>query len=160
LESINVLTLASNDRKSVTTAYTDNAKTFDTVSRCKLLKKLQAYGISGQLLNWIQSFLSCRTQQTRVGQTLSAVTSLGSGVMQERVISPLLFVLFINDITLLFENDDCACKLYADDLKLYSVLDTDANLVVLQDTLSDIYHSSQKWQLHISFKCNLMYIGK
>jgi len=38
--------------------------------------------------------------------------------VQGNVIGPLLFMLFINDITLLFSGRKCAFKLYADDLKL------------------------------------------
>ena len=71
--------------------------------------------------------LSGRTQQTRVGNSLSALTKLSSGVVQGSVIGPLLFVLFINDITQLFDYDSCACKLYADDLKLYTVFSANEN---------------------------------
>ena len=46
----------------------DFAKAFDTVSHNKLIHKLSCYGISGSLLHWIESFLSCRTQQTHVGK--------------------------------------------------------------------------------------------
>ena len=46
----------------------DFAKAFDTVSHNKLMHKLSCYGISGSLLHWIESFLSCRTQQTHVGK--------------------------------------------------------------------------------------------
>ena len=108
-------------------------------------------------LRWICSFLSGRTQQTRVGSSLSAITSLTSGVIQGSVIGPLLFVLFINDITLLFSSNKCACKLYADDLKLYSVLHAEIDCNNLQDHLNAVYDWSHKWQLTISYKkCNLI----
>ena len=73
-----------------------------------------------------------RSQQTRVGNSLSDVTYLSSGVVQGSVIGPLLFVLFINDIANLFNDSKCVCKLYADDLKLYSTLETDADISYLQ----------------------------
>jgi len=61
-----------------------------------------------------------RTQQTRVGNSLSTITSLSSGVVQDTVIGPLLFVILINDITHLCIGltNNCACNFYADDLKL------------------------------------------
>ena len=162
LEALNDWTLAVNDRKSIGAAYIDFAKAFDTVSHAKLLCKLQAHGVRGNLLHWIENFLSGRTQQTRVGNCLSRIVNLDSGVVQGSVLGPLLFVIFINDITNLFTNNnsECKCKLYADDLKLYSVLETDADCDILQQKLNAIYDWSCKWQLLISYKkCNAMYVG-
>ena len=160
LESISDWTLALNDNKSVAVANIDFAKAFDSVCTSKLIYKLQSYGISGALIRWITSFLSDRSQQTRVGNSLSALTKLSSGVVQGSVIGPLLFVLFINDITQLFNDNKCTCKLYADDLKLYTVFNASENCSNLQDKLNAVYHWSHEWQLGISFKkCNLMYIG-
>jgi ribonucleases P/MRP protein subunit RPP40 len=160
LESICDWTLALNDSKSVAVANIDFAKAFDSVCTGKLLHKLSSYGISGQLLKWISSFLSDRSQQTRVGCLLSDPIKLSSGVVQGSVIGPLLFVLFINDITHLFDNNKCTCKLFADDMKLYTVLHTNEDYSYLQEKLNVICNWSQDWQLGISYKkCNLMYIG-
>ena len=52
-------------------AYIDYAKAFDSVSHSKLIIKLQAYGITGDLLNWVKNFLCDRYQCTRVGQCCS-----------------------------------------------------------------------------------------
>ena len=93
LESISDWTLSINNKKSVGIAYIDYKRAFDSVSTSKLLLKLRSYGISGQLLCWIECFLLNRTQQTRVGTSLSTVTSLTSGVVQGSVLEPLLFIL-------------------------------------------------------------------
>jgi hypothetical protein len=138
LETLNDWTLTINDKKSVGAVYIDFAKAFDSVCGAKLLKKLASYGIGGQLLEWIESFLHCRTQQTRVGHTLSTNAALSSGIVQGSVIGPLLFVLFINDIADLFKDSRCTCKLYADDLKLYTVLETDSDCTFLQGKLTEI----------------------
>ena len=60
-------TLALNDKASVATVYIDYSKAFDVVCHSKLLYKLSVYGISGNLLSWIQDFLHERSQVTRVG---------------------------------------------------------------------------------------------
>ena len=74
------------------------------------------------------------------------------GVVRSNVIGPLLFVLFINDITQILNDNNCACKLYADDLKLYTALRANEDCGNLQDELKAIYDWSQNWQLGISYK--------
>ena len=56
LESVNDWTLALNNSKGITIAYIDYAKAFDVVCHSKLLSKLSAYGISGDLIEWINCF--------------------------------------------------------------------------------------------------------
>jgi ribonuclease P/MRP protein subunit RPP40 len=145
---------------SVVVAYIDFSKAFDTVSHNKLMTKLAAYGISGELLKWIWSFLSGRTQQTRVGYSLSAVAHLTSGIVQGSVLGPLLFVLYINNICDLFGDDCCVCKIYADDVKLYTILNVnDADCAILQHKLDNVCLWARTWQMTISYKkCNTMFI--
>ena len=128
-------------------------------SRKKLLIKLSAYGITGNLLQWTDSFLSNRTQQTRIGASLSDTVSLASGVVQGSVISPLLFLLFINDVGDLLCCDRCTCKLYADDVKLYTTLGVNDDIAHIQNSLNVLYTWSNTWQLNISTsKCATMQI--
>ena len=114
LETMQDWTLAIHSKRSVFAIYIDFAKAFDTVRHNKLIHKLSCYGISGNLLQWIKSFLCCRTQQTRVGNCLSCILEICSGIVQGSVIGPLLFVLFINDIIEIFSDG----KLFADDVKM------------------------------------------
>jgi len=108
--------------KSIAAAYIDYKRAFDCVSHSKLLLKLRSYGIS------VKNFLTNRSQQIKVGNSLSNITKLSSGVVQGSIIGPLLFVLFINDIANLFNDGNCVCKLYADVLKLYSTLETNVDV--------------------------------
>ena len=159
-ETFNDWTLTLTHKNSIPVANIDFAKALDTVCHNKLQHKLQSCGIPGGLLSWICSFLNGRTQQTRVGNSFSTITNLNSGVVQGKVLCPLLFVLFINDITHLFTTNNCAYKLYADDLKLYTVLQTGLDCDILQEKLNAIYDWSRQRQLRIYYKkCNLMYIG-
>jgi len=61
LESVSDWTLALNNGQSVTVAYVNYAKEFDVVCHNKLLSKLSAYGITGDLTEWIRNFLSERS---------------------------------------------------------------------------------------------------
>jgi len=74
-----------------------------------------------------------------------------SGVIQGSVLGPLLFLLYINDVTDIFSST-CASKLYADDIKLYSVLDPSLDYSYLHSNLNELQQWSDRWQLNISYK--------
>ncbi len=76
LETLNDWILAIKDKCAVVVAYIDYSKAFDCVSHQKLTIKLSAYGISGNLLKWIEYFLSNRTQQIKVRSQLSDIVSI------------------------------------------------------------------------------------
>ena len=137
--------------------YLDFSKAFDSVSLEKLLLKLSAYGINGFCLNWIRSFLSNRSQRVKIGQTLSNVVPVTSGVPQGSVLGPTLFLLFINDLCDYFENTT-SISLFADDVKLF---DLSRNFFALQENLNRIIQWSDIWQLSISLdKCCVLHLGK
>ena len=76
----------------------DISKAFDRVWHKGLLTKLPMSGLNQTLINWIGSFLSDRSIAVRVDGFLSNLHSINAGVPQGSVISPVLFVLFINDL--------------------------------------------------------------
>ena len=72
LESFNDWTLSLSRHNTVIIASIDFQRAFDSLSHAKLIHKLTSYGISGNLLYWLKSFLTNRTQCVRVGQSLSS----------------------------------------------------------------------------------------
>ena len=74
------------------------SKAFDHVWHKGLLAKLPKFGLHNNLITWIASFLSDRSITIRIDGFLSEPQSINSGVPQGSVISPVLFILFINDI--------------------------------------------------------------
>ena len=162
LESFNDWSVNFEGRTSQTIAYIDFAKAFDSVCHSKLLHKLSQYGICGPLLNLIESFLSGRTHRTKVGDDLSDLAHITSGVVQGSCLGPILFVLFINDLPDAF-TDAVTVKLYADDVKLYSAIKTSSldTASDLQEQLDKLATWAETWQLPISYsKCCVLSLGK
>lgn len=71
---------------------------------------------------------------------LCLIVNLASCVVQGSVISSLLFLLFVTDVFTKFATQDCTCQLYANDLKLYLMLNVDSNTLKLQEWLDAFIH--------------------
>ena len=113
----------------------DFAKAFDRVPHQCLLSKLSNYGITGDILEWIKTWLTQRTQQVVLDGISSAPALVKSGVPQGTVLGPILFLIYINDIV---ENVTSSTRLFADDCLLYRVIRSEANTVNLQLDLNTL----------------------
>ena len=144
----------------VTVAYIDFACAFDSICNSKLILKPGTYGILGNLLLWLASFLAGRMQCVRVGTALSDFRLVSSGIPQGSCLGPWLFLIFINDIT---DNlgPEVSAKLFADDIKLYTHISNPSSSVNFQTQLNNIRAWSVAWQLPNSHsKCCLLEIGQ
>ena len=143
---------------AVDTIYLDYQKAFDTVPHKRLLYKLQAYGICGSTLRWIESFLVGRSQRVAVNGTLSGVREVLSGVPQGSVLGPLLFLLYINNIV---DDLECSFLLFADDSKLFKHIKTAEDIASVQRDLQRLEAWSEKWLLKFHpGKCHVLSLGK
>ena len=78
--------------------FLDLSKAFDTTDHNLLLKKLDIYGIRGNALHWISSYLSDRSQCVSIDDVSSNPKKIICDVPQGSVFEALLFILSINDI--------------------------------------------------------------
>ena len=91
-----------------------------------LLKKLEHYGIRGNALSWMKSYLSSRSQYVTIDGTNSASKPLQYGVPQGSILGPLLFIIYINDLPGI--SKIARFILYADD----------ANIIITSNNIHDI----------------------
>lgn len=135
----------------IDTIYTDFSKAFDRISHSILLYKLERYGFSTNIINWIGSYLRNRHQLVKMDAFRSSTFPVTSGVPQGSHLGPLLFNVLINDIVQVI---DCEVLLFADDMKIYSSISDSNDCLRLQTDINNIFNwcKVNKIDLNIS-KC-------
>ena len=118
----------------------DFSKVFDKVCRQKLLLKLEHYGITGRNLQWIKKFLENRIQKDAVGGVTSSRSAVTSGIPQGAVLGPLLFSIYINDMSSTISS---TIGLFADDAYIYISIRNIDHCKILQENLQKLLQWEQ-----------------
>ena len=113
----------------------DFGKAFDTPTHELLKSKLFDCGIGGKTLKWIDSFLCYRQQRDIVNGANSDWAPVLSGVPQGTVLGPLLFSLYINDIS---TDIDSEIRLFADDCDCYREIEDIEDTQKLQKNIDQL----------------------
>ena len=124
--------------------FLDFSKAFDKVSHRKLCYKLSHYGVNGNLLHWIKDYLTDRSQSVLLEGKSSKSHPVLSGVPQGSVLAPILFLIYINDIT---ESITSTIRLCADDVLIYRIIRTEANIICLQNDLFTLENCANTWEM-------------
>ena len=136
--------------------FLDFNKALDKISHKFILSKLHYYGIRNHTLSWIGAFLSNRTQTTVVNGVHSSYVGVTSGVPQESVLGPMLFLLYINEINNAITSQ---IKLFADDSVLHRNIHDQNDQVILQNDLDTISSWAEKWFIELNInKCSVLSI--
>ena len=120
-----------NDGEITGACLLDISKCFDSINHILLLKKLEMYGIIGTELDWFSSYLNGCKQFVKFNNETSESCEITCGVPQGSVLGPILFLLFINDISN-FAVEGCVLNMYADDVIIYtSAMSTHEQITIL-----------------------------
>jgi hypothetical protein len=143
IEIYHNICLALENHEIICSVFCDISKAFDRVWHKGLIKKIEGYGITGNLLRWLENYISNRYQRVIIRNCLSEKGNLKGGVPQGSVLDPLLFLLYINDIT---DNTQSFSRLFADDTSLlYSSNNINEIEVIVNLDLSKMYNWSTEW---------------
>ena len=112
------------------------------IRKIKHMCNMEAHGVDGEILQWIGNWLSDRKQRVVLNGQISDWRDVLSGVPQGSVLSPLLFLIFINDI-----DKSVCCKIlkFADDTMIYNKIRSGEDIANLQSDLCNLVSWSKEW---------------
>ena len=96
--------------------FCDLSKAFDIVWHQGLILKLKQYGISGEFLNCLTSYLDNRQERVSIKNYKSSYKNVFAGVRQGSILGPLLFLIYVYDVA---DSLFSLTRLFADDSSLF-----------------------------------------
>ena len=128
----------------------DLKKAFDTVDHQILLSKLELYGIKGQAINLLKSYLTNRKQKCQIRNSFSSERLIKCGVPQGSILGPLLFLLYINDLPYCLSKTKP--RLFADDTNLTASANS---MTDLEPAVNSDLENLRKWLIANKLSLNV-----
>ena len=128
----------------------DLKKAFDTVDHQILLRKLELYGIKGEALTLLKSYLTNRNQKCQIKNSFSTERLIKCGVPQGSILGPLFFLLYINDLPQCLNKTKP--RLFADDTNLTASGDS---ITDLETAVNSDLENLRKWLIANKLSLNV-----
>ena len=137
----------------------DFSKAFDKVPHKRLALKLDHYGVRGNTLSWIKSFLADRTQKVVLNGKQLETIPVTSGVPQGTVLGPLLFLIYINDLPDSVRHS--TTRLFADDYLIYRNIRSARDTELLQQDMDQLQIWEKDWLMNFNTsKCQTIHFSR
>ena len=121
---------------------------------------MEAYGIAGKVLAWIESWLTGRMQHVVLYGVVSDWEHVSSGVPQGSVLGPTCFVVFIDDLDEVVDLVNGFIYKFADDTKYGKTVVDDADREQMQECIDKLLEWADTWQMEVnSSKCKILHVG-
>ena len=128
----------------------DFSKAYDTVWKEKLLDSMLEKGVPVTYIRWLRAFLSDRRAKVNLNNTLSSSRVMYQGLPQGSVLSPLLFLFYINNLADLLP-EDTLNVMFADDVSIVAT-DRDKNIAQekVQAAIDIVVRWAKEWKLTLN----------
>ena len=151
-------TVCVDEGKAVDIVYLDFKKTFDKVPHRRLLAKVRASGVAGQVANWIANWICDRRQRVAVSGRMSCWDDVSSGVPQGLVLGPLLFIIQITDLD---RGVKSKLWIFEDDTKLGGKVNSRGGGDQIQESFDTCIDWAKDWQMEFNLSmCKVLGMGR
>ena len=128
----------------------DFSKAYDTVWQQKLLLSMIDQGVPMTLIRWINCFLQNRQAKVRFNNVLSRSRKMRQGLPQGSVLSPILFLFYINNLAKILPSENIN-SLFADDVTILAVRKSlEEAEAAAQTSVDTVVRWADEWKLKLN----------
>jgi len=154
LKLYNDLIINFDNKKGSVLLCLDYSSAFDTIDHSSLLQILiKNFNITGPALSWLKSYLCDRSAYAFLNNTKSIPSTTCYGVPQGSILGPLLFILYVSELSTIISSYGLNSLSYADDSHLYACIEN-SSLDVTMSSISSCLASIEDWSNSLSLKLN------